>query len=73
MKVFRVFYDRLVDDADRNWLFVVTRDIIKDKMKEDFDDMFIHLDSDNDGKVCLAFVLVYVCILSIDLGEHLIC
>ncbi|CAG5124201.1 unnamed protein product, partial [Candidula unifasciata] len=50
-EVFRVFYDRLVDDADRNWLFVVTRDIIKDKMKEDFDDMFIHLDSDNDGKV----------------------
>ncbi|XP_059164025.1 dynein axonemal heavy chain 7-like isoform X1 [Physella acuta] len=50
-EVFRVYYDRLVDDGDRDWLFKTTREIIKDKMREDFDHIFSHLDADNDGKV----------------------
>ena len=51
VQVFRVFYDRLVDDGDRDWLFNSTRGVIKEQMREDFDQLFAHLDFDNDGKV----------------------
>ena len=51
VQVFRVFYDRLVDDGDREWLFNSTRSVIKEQMREDFDQLFAHLDFDNDGKV----------------------
>ncbi|WAR10683.1 DYH7-like protein [Mya arenaria] len=50
-EVFRVYYDRLVDDKDRDWLFSFTRETCKEKLREDFDQLFIHLDFDNDGKV----------------------
>ncbi|XP_052236951.1 dynein axonemal heavy chain 7-like isoform X2 [Dreissena polymorpha] len=50
-EVFRVYYDRLVDDKDRDWLFNFTRETCKEKLREDFDQLFIHLDFDNDGKV----------------------
>nr|XP_022323965.1 dynein heavy chain 7, axonemal-like isoform X6 [Crassostrea virginica] len=50
-EVFRVFYDRLVDDSDRNWLFNYVREVCKTSLREDFDQLFIHLDFDNDGKV----------------------
>jgi dynein heavy chain len=40
-----------VDDADRNWLFNYARDVSKNQLREDFDQLFIHLDFDNDGKV----------------------
>ena len=49
--MFRVFYDRLVDDGDRSWLFHNSRAVIKEKMREDFDELFAHLDFDSDGKV----------------------
>ena len=51
LQMFRVYYDRLVDDADREWLFSYARDVCKEKLKEDFDQLFSHLDSDGDGKV----------------------
>lgn len=50
-QVFRVYYDRLVEDSDRNWLFNYVREVCKNKLREDFDQLFIHLDFDNDGKV----------------------
>ena len=50
-QVFRVYYDRLVDDKDRDWLFTYVREVCKEKLREDFDQLFIHLDFDNDGKV----------------------
>lgn len=46
-----MYYDRLVDDKDRDWLFNFTRETCKEKLREDFDQLFIHLDFDNDGKV----------------------
>ena len=40
-----------MDDKDRDWLFSFTRETCKEKLREDFDQLFIHLDFDNDGKV----------------------
>lgn len=42
-EVFRVFYDRLTDDADRSWLFDLIRKLTKEELKEGFDDVFQHL------------------------------
>lgn len=42
-EVFRVFYDRLVDDKDRGWLYELTKSILKDHFKESFDQVFDHL------------------------------
>ncbi|GCB68504.1 hypothetical protein scyTo_0000891 [Scyliorhinus torazame] len=42
-EVFRVFYDRLVDDLDRTWLFNLMKAIVKDHFRETFDSIFEHL------------------------------
>ncbi|NXG19392.1 DYH7 protein, partial [Grallaria varia] len=42
-EVFRVFYDRLVEDDDRAWLFSLVKDIVKNHFKEAFDSLFAHL------------------------------
>ncbi|XP_039204063.1 dynein heavy chain 12, axonemal isoform X3 [Crotalus tigris] len=46
-EVFRVFYDRLVDDADRAWLFKLMKEIVKEHFKEAFDAVFSHLRQGN--------------------------
>jgi len=48
-EVFRVYYDRLVDDQDRDWLFTLLKDVVKSHFKEDFNGVFKHLSS--SGKV----------------------
>ncbi|XP_050419254.2 dynein axonemal heavy chain 7, partial [Patella vulgata] len=50
-EVYRVFYDRLVDSSDHKWFFTHIREVTKTKLKEDFDQLLINLDSDNDGKL----------------------
>ena len=50
-EVFRVYYDRLTDSNDHTWLFEECRKVMKEKLNEDFDQLFIHLDFDGDGKV----------------------
>ena len=47
----RVFYDRLVDDADRAWLVDFIRTTLENELSEDFDQLFEHYDGDGDGKV----------------------
>lgn len=42
-EVFRVFYDRLVDDDDRAWLYTLMNSIVKDHFKESFQQVFDHL------------------------------
>ncbi|XP_078059400.1 dynein axonemal heavy chain 12 [Mustelus asterias] len=42
-EVFRVFYDRLVDDLDRTWLFELMKTIVKNHFRESFDSIFEHL------------------------------
>uniref|UniRef100_A0A8C9V3D7 Dynein axonemal heavy chain 12 n=1 Tax=Scleropages formosus TaxID=113540 RepID=A0A8C9V3D7_SCLFO len=46
-EVFRVFYDRLVDDMDRAWLYKLTNDIVKQHFRENFDNVFEHLKQNN--------------------------
>ncbi|XP_055788183.1 dynein axonemal heavy chain 12 isoform X2 [Salvelinus fontinalis] len=42
-EVFRVYYDRLVDDQDRAWLYLLMNDIVRDHFKENFEQVFDHL------------------------------
>ncbi|XP_034354027.1 dynein axonemal heavy chain 12 isoform X4 [Arvicanthis niloticus] len=46
-EVLRVFYDRLINDEDRNWLFQLIKNVIKDHFKESFDTVFNHLRNGN--------------------------
>ncbi|XP_021325607.1 dynein axonemal heavy chain 12 isoform X2 [Danio rerio] len=46
-EIYRVFYDRLVDDQDRAWLFTLTSNIVKQHFKDNFDSVFEHLKDGN--------------------------
>ena len=50
-QVLRVYYDRLVQDADRSWLVSQLQVVFQNHMKENFHHLFQHLDQDHDGKV----------------------
>ncbi|XP_056445731.1 dynein axonemal heavy chain 12 isoform X2 [Gadus chalcogrammus] len=45
-EVMRVYYDRLVDDADRTWLYQLMNDIVKVHFRESFEQLFDHLKKD---------------------------
>lgn len=38
--MFRVYYDRLIDDGDRAWLFGHVQKMVKESLKEDFNNLF---------------------------------
>jgi dynein heavy chain len=42
-EVLRVFYDRLVDDSDRNWLLAHMKEMVKKHFGFGFEDLFGHL------------------------------
>lgn len=46
-ELYRIFYDRLVDDNDRAWLFSLISSIVKEHFKENFDTVFEHLKDGN--------------------------
>lgn len=46
-----MFYDRLVDDDDRKWLYGRVRDLSKTHLGIEFNTLFENLDSNGDGKV----------------------
>lgn len=60
-EVLRVYYDRLVDDTDRQWLLDTLREVIKTNLEENMDRMFEHLKKDKaDGsKVCTLYINLY--------------
>nr|XP_029135329.1 dynein heavy chain 7, axonemal [Labrus bergylta] len=50
-EVLRVYCDRLVHDKDRSWLVSYLQVVFQTHMKENFHQLFKHLDQDSDGKV----------------------
>ncbi|KAJ3073863.1 Dynein heavy chain 7, axonemal [Podochytrium sp. JEL0797] len=50
-EVYRVFYDRLIDDEDRAWLFKKCQEVVKSKFNQEFISVFRKYDSDSDGAV----------------------
>ena len=46
-EVFRVYYDRLVDDKDQAWLYRLMSDILKKHFDVSFDKVFDHLRKGN--------------------------
>jgi len=65
-EVFRVFYDRLVEDNDRAWLFNLMKDIVKEHFKEAFDSVFAHLKQGNTA-VSIVFNLFKIILFIINL------
>ncbi|XP_970084.2 dynein axonemal heavy chain 12 [Tribolium castaneum] len=52
-EVLRVFYDRLVEETDKNWLFAKLKLVVRDHFKEHFDTIFDNLPKDSDGVLTL--------------------
>lgn len=51
----RVYYDRLVDDEDKSWLFNYAVKVVEKSFSISFHDLFQNLDFDGDGTVsCLV-------------------
>lgn len=50
-EIFRVYYDRLVDDQDRKWFYECTVRVTAECLQENFHSIFAYLDSKGAGKV----------------------
>lgn len=48
-QVYRVYYDRLVDETDMKWLFQLMQKMVKQHFKDDFQVVFKHLASSSGG------------------------
>ena len=56
----RVFYDRLVDDADRAWLMEFTQSAVWTHLDEE-NSLFKHsYDHDGDGKVSQIIIIIII-------------
>lgn len=55
-EVLRVYYDRLIDDKDRGWLYEALQEVVSVRMEEDFHQLLKRLDADGDGQVREIFI-----------------
>lgn len=46
-----MYYDRLVDDSDRDWLFHCARKVTQDALNSDFDQLFVSLRTGSDSRI----------------------
>lgn len=46
-----MYYDRLVDSEDQLWLTNQVKEVIKTELKSDFNQLFLHLDRNEDGVI----------------------
>lgn len=71
-EVFRVFYDRLVDDKDRAWLFQLMHTIVKNTFDESFEKVFEHLKQGSKVSrhlVASAFSSAQLCLCSVNIKD----
>lgn len=52
-EILRVYYDRLVDEADRSWFFDTLRFVCKEFLENNLDNMFVHLTTKGNKTVRL--------------------
>ena len=50
-QILRVYYDRLVDQSDREMFYEYLREVVVKELNENYDQLFSHLDQDQDGTV----------------------
>lgn len=50
-EVLRVFFDRIQDDDDREWFLEMIKEVTKEHLRMDFNNLFAHLDQDGDANV----------------------
>ncbi|KAL3318211.1 Dynein heavy chain 7, axonemal, partial [Cichlidogyrus casuarinus] len=50
-EVFRVYYDRLIDEEDQNWFFNNCKQIVKDKFKLSMEELFRHFLQEGETEV----------------------
>jgi dynein heavy chain len=55
--VLRVFYDRLIEDKDREWLFNEIRSSVNKNFQETFDVVFNNL---SDSTVCIHSIFSHL-------------
>ena len=51
LQIYRVFYDRLVDDSDRKWLHEFVTKVTKEVLGEDYVDIFSRLLATPNSKI----------------------
>lgn len=49
-EVLRVFYDRLIEDTDKDWLYNKLRQVVRDQFRENFEQAMDTLPRDNEGR-----------------------
>jgi dynein heavy chain len=58
-EVLRVYYDRLIDDEDRTWLYETLQECCSNQLAEEFHELLVRLDADNDS-IVIIIINIYL-------------